>query len=392
MRRTLFLSCLFLVILWSCDDTACKKTNGGVEVCDGLDNDCNGLVDDGFGPITCGVGICQVTVQACVDGQPVECVPGEPLPEELCNGLDDTCDGEVDTGCDCIDGQQQSCYSGPPETEGIGICEPGVQTCDQGQWGPCIGDVTPETETCNGLDDDCNGEVDDGNPDGGAPCDTQLFGICKFGQMQCINASLQCVQTVFPEAEVCDGQDNDCNGVIDDGDFVGEACDTGLPGICAAGTTQCTGESLDCVPNEEPQDEICGDGLDNNCDGVVDSGCPCDHDKCQVGGPLVAGCDDCVAQICQEMPSCCTESWTSACVDAVQTICQCGNCAWGCGHNLCSVGSPLTSGCDPGCVADICTQDPWCCNNEWDSICVSQVGPLGTPPNYPPVCNLSCDC
>jgi hypothetical protein len=367
------------------------------EICDGLDNDCNGVVDDGFGQVTCGVGICQVTVDECVDGQPQTCVPGEPLPEELCNGQDDTCDGEVDTGCDCIDETQQSCYSGPPGTEGIGICQAGIQTCDQGQWGPCTGDTTPAPEQCNGQDDDCNGQVDDGNPGGGAPCDTTLFGPCKFGEIQCVNATLQCVQVVFPQDEVCDGVDNDCNGFVDDGEFGGDACDSGQPGICADGTTACLSGSMQCVSDNEPQEEICGDGLDNNCDGLIDTGCPCAHDKCLAGGPLLPGCDPCVAQICDVMPSCCTESWDAACVNAVQTICQCGNCAWGCGHNICEyVGPPLLSGCDPGCVTDICAVDSWCCNNGWDSLCVAQVQEGGVFPDpyghVPGVCFLSCDC
>jgi hypothetical protein len=378
--------------VWVCDGEILPSE----EVCNGLDDDCDGQIDDGFGQVICGVGICQVTVYECVDGEPTECVPGEPAREEVCNGLDDTCDGQVDSGCDCIDGSTQSCYTGPGETLGVGICEAGEQTCTEGAWGDCVGDTTPKTETCNGLDDDCNGTVDDDNPGGGAVCDTQLFGICKFGEMQCINGSLQCVQMVFPEEEVCDGQDNDCNGYVDDGDFGAQSCDTGLEGICADGTMQCVNGSMQCVQDNEPQPEICGDGLDNNCNGIIDDGCPCVHSKCITGGPLAEGCEDCVYQICQAIPSCCTESWTSACTNAVQTICECANCAWNCAHNLCVEGGPLTAGCDPGCVADVCDVDSYCCNNGWDSICLARVqsgGNFGAPIGYiEGVCYLSCDC
>jgi hypothetical protein len=372
------------------------ETTPETETCNGQDDNCDGQVDGGFGQVTCGLGICQVTVQTCIDGEPNECVPGEPEPEELCNGIDDTCDGQVDTGCDCVDGEQQSCYTGPQGTVGIGICEAGLQTCEQGAWSGCVGDTTPTSETCNGLDDDCNGFVDDGNPGGGALCDTQLFGVCKFGQMQCIGGSLQCVQTVFPEEEVCDGKDNDCNGFVDDGDFGGDACDTGLPGVCADGSMQCEGGSMQCVQNTQPQNEICGDGLDNNCNGLIDDGCPCAHSKCFTGGALVEGCDDCVYQICQAMPSCCNDSWSSACVNAVQTICKCANCSWGCAHNLCATGGALTKGCDPGCVTQVCDVDPYCCSTGWDSVCLARAtggGNFGGPIGYvAPVCNLSCSC
>ena len=54
----------------------------------------------------------------------------------------------------------------------------------------------------------------------------------------------------------------------------GAACNTGLLGVCAAGTLQCQGGVLVCVPNNSPSTEICGDGLDNDCDGLVDEGCP----------------------------------------------------------------------------------------------------------------------
>jgi PKD repeat protein len=64
-------------------------------VCNGLDDDCNGAIDDGLAPITCGTGVCQQTVTACLDGVPQTCVPGSPA-IEICNGLDDDCNGIAD--------------------------------------------------------------------------------------------------------------------------------------------------------------------------------------------------------------------------------------------------------------------------------------------------------
>jgi hypothetical protein len=70
---------------------------GAVELCNAVDDDCNGLIDDGLGNLTCGVGACQVTVPKCLFGSLHTCQPGDPSPE-VCNGLDDDCNGLVDDG------------------------------------------------------------------------------------------------------------------------------------------------------------------------------------------------------------------------------------------------------------------------------------------------------
>jgi hypothetical protein len=79
-----------------CSDRDAAIHPGAAEVCDAVDNDCSGLVDD-LGTKTCGVGACQVTVQKCIGGFEQECTPGTPS-LEVCNGLDDDCNGFVDDG------------------------------------------------------------------------------------------------------------------------------------------------------------------------------------------------------------------------------------------------------------------------------------------------------
>ena len=90
---------------------------------------------------------------------------------ELCgangtgNGLDDNCDGRVDEGCGCTPGAVEKCFLGPPGKRGVGACTDGTQTCfgaEFGAWGPCQGSIGPQPESCDKLDNDCNGCADDG--------------------------------------------------------------------------------------------------------------------------------------------------------------------------------------------------------------------------------------
>jgi len=213
---------------------------------------------------------CDVTVDgdgdfsdACLD-----CDDGEPAAypggTEVCDGLDNDCDGSTDEG---NPGGGAGCDTGLP-----GVCAPGTETCLSGSL-QCQQNQQAAAEVCDGLDNDCDGSTDEGNPGGGAGCDTGLPGVCAPGTETCLSGSLQCQQNQQATAEVCDGLDNDCDGSTDEGNPGGGAvCDTGLPGVCAPGTETCLSGSLQCEQDKPPTAEIC-DGLDNDCDGVVDEGC-----------------------------------------------------------------------------------------------------------------------
>ena len=301
------------------------------EVCgDGLDNDCDGVADDGCvcspgsvvpcydGPTgTAGVGVCAEGTRICdSEGLGYGACTGEVTPiAEVCgDGLDNDCEGTADDGCVCLPGSAAACYGGPAGTDGIGVCASGVQTCNASGtgYGVCVGDVTPVAEVCgDGLDNDCDGIFDNNcvcAPGSAVPCydgppGTDGVGTCTSGVQTC-NASGTaygaCAGSVTPVVEICgDALDNDCDGVSDDfcvcSPGATSACYSGSPdtediGACMSGLRTCnaSGSGYEaCIGEITPVGEVCGDGLDNDCDGIADDGCICLPGSAAVcyGGP-----------------------------------------------------------------------------------------------------------
>ena len=219
-----------------------------------LDGDCCSSTCrvESLGTTTCGVGACQRTVPRCVGGMPQACTPGPPS-AEVCNGIDDDCNGEADDGLGTT-------------TCGVGACQRTVVECVNGVPQTCT-PGTPTPEVCNAIDDDCNGEIDDGL--GTTTCGV---GACQRTVSKCVNGMLQTCTPGTPTPEVCNGIDDDCNGEVDDGlgtttCGVGacrrtvQNCVGGVPQPCTPGTVGTEG------PAGSPS---CANGIDDDCDGLTD--------------------------------------------------------------------------------------------------------------------------
>ena len=311
-----------------CDDNNAAIYPGAAEICDALDNDCNGLADDGIPKNTYffdndgdGFGNINLMIDTCLTTAPTGYVDNDtdcndsnadvnPSINEICNNIDDNCDGAVNEGLTF------TTYYRDNDSDGFGDINLTVDTCTTT---PPLGYVTNSndcddtkanvypgaTEICNGIDDNCDGGIDEGltfttyyldldgdgfgsaASGGGVSLDTCLI-VPPTGyaanNYDCNDADAN----IHPDSpEICDAIDNNCNGLINDGlprftyyfDNDGDGFGNELMSIdtCTTAPPNYVSVALDCNDedaNVNPNSlEIC-DAIDNDCNGAINDGLP----------------------------------------------------------------------------------------------------------------------
>jgi hypothetical protein len=413
----------------------CMLTNGGEEICDGLDNDCDSKIDEPAEGSSSGInftrgsscGTCDndcgalfteedhVQVLGCdppavVDGTTAgtcrwECrddfydlnkdpsdgcefycqwnpdgtITVDTGGPQGCN-IDNDCDGKVDedlntcndvTNCGecanrctfpngtakCVTTAQpgEQCLLDKPLRPGNtrcakDTCDPGFYDADGVEANGCEYECTPTvpaTESCDGKDNDCDGLIDNRDPDiethadVGKQCFGSTVGECgaasHAGKQKCVDGQIECCdvqsdnvnstnpnlpltglrnnmcrapggpKVIVPNqvSETCNGLDDDCDGTRDDNATdAGGTCGSSV-GNCISGTQQCVNGALRCTGSTGPQTETCN-GQDDNCDGVIDGTLPALPVNCTTEAQCAAN-EDCLSRgvdrVCATLPT-----------------------------------------------------------------------------------------
>ena len=288
---------------WSIDNAPCPVSTDDVvveltlttEVCDGIDNDCDLLIDEGFDLDSDGFTSCGGD---CDDTNPT-IFPGAP---EICDGLDNDCDVIIDEGTLIT-------FYADTDSDGFGDPANSIDACslplgyvsnnqDCDDSNPAINPTA--LEVCDGIDNDCDLAIDEGvQTTFYADTDGDGFGDATNTTLACtapvgfVSNDDDCDDTnaaINPGAlEICDGIDNDCDLAIDEGVQTTFFADTDSDGFGdAANTTLACTAPVGFVSNDDDCDdtnaainplaiEIC-DGVDNDCDLSIDEGFDTDGD------------------------------------------------------------------------------------------------------------------
>jgi len=402
-----------------CNDDDGDSNPSALEVCDGVDNDCNEQADEGCDDDQ--DGFCdaffecdsELAAETCPNGCG-DCNDDDdainPGGLEVCNGQDDDCNEDVDDGVatvgDACDGDDSDACpdgvivcgpafaNGPPNAK---VLIPIVLYCDD--TGPDL------VESCNGQDDDCNGATDEGcDDDHDGYCDDAMgcqsegpLTVCPKGCGDCDDSSAAALPG---GVEVCDGLDNDCIGGVDNLTDRATTCGTGA--CTAIGFIHCTqGEDVvSCQPGSPAADDTTCNGVDDDCDSRTDE----DYQvfaidcatSCQTGG----------SSSCSEghetVPECEPVEDGSPCVSnnkcASATACHAGVCQ-PTAIKSCDDGNPCTSdACNPltGCVSEDlangtpCSDGTGCTTGDTcaDGVCLGE----GVTCEVPRECELPGEC
>jgi hypothetical protein len=247
-----------------------------------------------------------------------------------------------------------SCYEGPGQTLGVGRCKAGRRACEGGRLGACEGAVQPRAESCdnNGVDDDCDGKLDNVRNRGRACTSDGSASACGKGTYDCIDGQkgLQCVPQK-PPVEQCNSKDDDCDSKIDEGfDLKKDVLNCGACGTrcsnmqaCCGGACIARGRGPDGCP-ECSATQACGNA--ESCCGGSCLNLQTDHNNCGSCGKACGAREACCGGACVDTrsnlmncgrcgttcsqgtsPACCGGS----CVDLASDRANCGQCGVGCG-------------------------------------------------------------
>ncbi|MBA2699046.1 MAG: VWA domain-containing protein, partial [Nocardioidaceae bacterium] len=387
--------------------TGCNCIPQG-ESCNNMDDDCDLAIDENL-TRPCGTGVCQ-GVETCTGNNIWTGCTAPMSNPETCDGADQDCDGVADgftEACSNLAGAfplgdprnnpgNTTCPAGemcPPTSVSPGcliegpalcLCHPGIKSCPvngNGMFGDCTGELGPTLEVCNGLDDDCDGTVDEGTD--GADCSTN----CGTGATVCMNGTISCTSTTQPTDDTCDNNDDDCDGSIDEDYVSSGACGQGPPATVCMGVEQCVAGVETCV-GEPVGVESCNCD-DDDCDTRVDENVTCGGGasciSCQCAQPCQGGefpcpsgkacsngfciADPCFGMDCPPMggveQTCVVQGNDGVCVDSCSLVscnsglvCQpsSGDCL---PDNCASFPEKCTA--DQNCVAGVCVSNP-CAN------------------------------
>jgi hypothetical protein len=291
----------------------------------------------------------------------------------------------------------------------------GVVGTDAGDGGASLTgrDIHPgQVEVCNGIDDNCAGGIDEGDPSGGGSCGSGLAGICAPGVNHCVDGAIACIPNVAPgtQTETCNALDDDCDGNVDN--VPATPCTTNHPPYpvgspCSAGHAACSAGAPVCDANVGPSVEMCN-GVDDDCDGMVDDGA---ETMCPGAMNAVASCSGGACGFtCNAGFGNCNGTPGDGCEVSLNTDpANCGACGRGCpapagGMAGCS-GGTCTVGCGantPCCVGTSCVcQDlsgpctnpaPGMCPQTGSWVCSGTGRVCSAPPPQPmQTCYLDCD-
>ena len=311
-----------------CDDSNAGINPAAVEVCDGQDNNCNGITDgasEAIGKSTFyrdedgdGYGKSSAITTACSAPTGYVSIPGDcddtksavnPAGSETCNGWDDDCDGAVDDADTGVSGRTtyyrdaDSDSYGTVSTTKLACLLPSGYVTNAADCNDSVTTISPAAaEICDGKDNDCDGQMDDadssvtGRPTWYADADADSYGNSGVNKLSCampsgyVSVSTDCNDSsaaVYPTAtEVCNGVDDNCAGGVDEGvgttwyrDADGDgyrnanvsvlACSKPNGYLSVDKGIDCDDSNRDAHYTSDP--ETC-DNADNNCNGVVDEG------------------------------------------------------------------------------------------------------------------------